>query len=374
MGKGDDALGHLNSLLDRFVQPNTMYAETGPVIETPLSGAQSVHDMLLSSWGDRIRVFPAVPKAWADVTINNLRTEGAFEVSAARSGGVTKWIRVKSLAGEPCRIDAGNLPGTWQAVDARGKVLRHSVADGVITIELRRGQEALVVTKGAKLKAIIAPVAADDYTWDKPRTLRGISKPVDLTQAYNNDGVTRHGAATDGNLGNGYTLPAEELFPAGPGRLGGVNWVFPDLADGKKNNLVPAGQTIAVTRGRYARFNVIGATVPLNPAGTEFEKEGTSPVTVTAAFADGGTQQVVLRISLWHKQTSQRDDVAVQVSHRHSATNPSLPPVNQSARLFHQWVEIDSGRELTALSFEANPAVHIFALSVEAPLPGRRRR
>lgn len=30
-----------------------MYKEAGPVIETPLSGAQCIHDMLLQSWGGK---------------------------------------------------------------------------------------------------------------------------------------------------------------------------------------------------------------------------------------------------------------------------------------------------------------------------------
>ncbi|MEV8364599.1 glycosyl hydrolase family 95 catalytic domain-containing protein [Streptomyces niveus] len=35
MGKGDDALDYLDTLLDKFVQPNTMYRESGPVLEPP---------------------------------------------------------------------------------------------------------------------------------------------------------------------------------------------------------------------------------------------------------------------------------------------------------------------------------------------------
>lgn len=61
LADGDAALGYLNTPLRTYVKPDTMYAESGPVIETPLSGAQSLHDMLLQSWGGTIRVFPAVP-------------------------------------------------------------------------------------------------------------------------------------------------------------------------------------------------------------------------------------------------------------------------------------------------------------------------
>ena len=54
LGKGNDALAYLNKLFGRFLSVNTLYRESGPVIETPLSGAQSIHDMLLQSWGGKI--------------------------------------------------------------------------------------------------------------------------------------------------------------------------------------------------------------------------------------------------------------------------------------------------------------------------------
>src|SRR5262249_30910582 len=50
LGNGNQARTQLSTLLSRFVQPNTMYKESGPVIESPLSGAQTIHDMLLQSW------------------------------------------------------------------------------------------------------------------------------------------------------------------------------------------------------------------------------------------------------------------------------------------------------------------------------------
>ena len=73
---------------------NTLYRESGPVIESPLSGAQSIHDMLLQSWGGKIRVFPAVPDAWQDVAFDGLRTEGAFKVSVFRISWKTEFIQV----------------------------------------------------------------------------------------------------------------------------------------------------------------------------------------------------------------------------------------------------------------------------------------
>lgn len=55
-GEGNKALEKLNGLFALTLRPNTMYMESGPVIETPLSGAQCVHDMLLQSWGKNTRI------------------------------------------------------------------------------------------------------------------------------------------------------------------------------------------------------------------------------------------------------------------------------------------------------------------------------
>src|SRR6266545_3670533 len=114
MGKADEALSFLLKFFDTStsfpVRPNTMYTEAGPVVETPLSASQSLLDMLCTSWGGVIRVFPAVPTTWKDATLHNFLTQGAFLVSAARSGGATRFVRLRSLAGEPCRVRPGITP------------------------------------------------------------------------------------------------------------------------------------------------------------------------------------------------------------------------------------------------------------------------
>ena len=155
LGEGDEAARYLNKLLDTKIPPNTLYVEAGPCIETPLSAAASVNDMLLSSWGDRIRVFPGVPDAWKDVSFHNLRTEGAFLVSAARKGGATQWVRIQSLAGEPCRIRPG-LKG-----EVRSTVPMKSAGDGAYDLTLAKGQEAVLYTGATVPVCEVAPVAAD---------------------------------------------------------------------------------------------------------------------------------------------------------------------------------------------------------------------
>ena len=155
MGRGDDAAKYLNRFLDaeRYgVHPNTMYTEAGPVIETPLSGARSVQDMILTSWGGKLRVFPAIPDAWKDVSFHNLRAEGAFLVSASRRNGTTEFVRIESLAGEPCRL-VTDLP------DPKSQgVTVQKVADREYVIGLRKGQSVILTPGGAKVDPVIAPV------------------------------------------------------------------------------------------------------------------------------------------------------------------------------------------------------------------------
>lgn len=107
MGNGDKAYNQLKELLSRYIQPNTLYKETGPVVETPLSAAASLQELYLQSWGDKIRVFPAVPAEWKNLSFIDFRANGAFLVSATRKDSRTSLIQVESTVGGTCRIQTG---------------------------------------------------------------------------------------------------------------------------------------------------------------------------------------------------------------------------------------------------------------------------
>ncbi len=170
LGDGDQALKWLNrslELLPRFGVPpapariptltqNTFYSEReNPTFESPISASRCMLDMLIQSWGGTIRVFPAMPSKWKDASFHNLRTEGAFLVSAVRKGGKTNFIRIKSLAGEPCliRSDIG------EQVKAIGPVtIGLEQSNGLITIHLKQGEEAVLFTGEKPGSFIISPL------------------------------------------------------------------------------------------------------------------------------------------------------------------------------------------------------------------------
>lgn len=164
-GDGDTAITYLRKFFDpagRFpCRANTHYTEAGPVIETPLSASQSLHDMFCQSWGGVIRVFPAVPSAWADVTLHNFRAQGAFLVSAVRRAGTTRFIRIRSLAGEPLALRHG-LGGTPTVLLDDGTPARtRDLGEGTLAIDLPRGREVLVHS-GSRPALVIAPVTVSE--------------------------------------------------------------------------------------------------------------------------------------------------------------------------------------------------------------------
>ena len=61
-------------------------------------------DMLVQGWGDVIRVFPAVPEKWRDLLFVDLRTEGAFTVSALMREGQVRWVHIEAEVDSPCRL------------------------------------------------------------------------------------------------------------------------------------------------------------------------------------------------------------------------------------------------------------------------------
>jgi hypothetical protein len=141
IGRGDSAMRFLNEYVDyndEVVYPNGMYGEAGPCLETPLSAAQSVHDMLLQSWGDKIRVFPAIPASWEDVSYHDLRAEGGFLVGAVRKDGITQFVSVQSTAGEPCVLDLDFTPR------AEAGVRVDRLEENVYRVDLKKGQSVVL--------------------------------------------------------------------------------------------------------------------------------------------------------------------------------------------------------------------------------------
>lgn len=162
MGNGNKTLQLLNEMIDkgRFsIKPNTMYLEAGPVIETPLSAVTTINEMLLQSWNGIIRVFPAIPDSWEDVSFHDMLAKGSFLVSASRKNGAAEFIRIKSLAGEPCLLKTN-----WKSginISGKRKFVITNKSDGVVAIDLKKGEEVILYTGTKPVSFVIKDVRTD---------------------------------------------------------------------------------------------------------------------------------------------------------------------------------------------------------------------
>src|SRR4029079_8464409 len=118
-----------------------------------------INEMLLQSWGNTIRVFPAVPDTWKEASFHDLLTKGAFLVSAVRKNGLTQFIRIKSLAGQPCLVKTG-WTGDVKATGKR-KFTVTKINDDKVLVDLKKDEEVILFT-GAKPSSIEITEAASD--------------------------------------------------------------------------------------------------------------------------------------------------------------------------------------------------------------------
>lgn len=108
LGDGEKALYYLSDLWNKgFISPSTMYKEDGgAVLETPLAAMNSLLDMILQTYDGTLRIFPAVPKEWTDITFKDMAGVGAFRISAEYKDSEVKSVHIKSLAGSACKVQA----------------------------------------------------------------------------------------------------------------------------------------------------------------------------------------------------------------------------------------------------------------------------
>jgi len=172
-GQGDRALKFLHTFLQKHSLPNTLYREGSPVIETPLQSARTVQELLMMTAGDVIRVFPGVSAQWKDVSFDNLRAEGAFLVSAVRKDGVTQFVTIKSLAGEPLRICTGLADPVVAQGSRRFTVVKRP--GGESEVDLAKDETVTFYSgSGIAPKTVIAPVSRiGEFTpWGREKSIK----------------------------------------------------------------------------------------------------------------------------------------------------------------------------------------------------------
>lgn len=109
---GQGAVEYLQKFATSFCLPNSFHVNgdqsgTGLskftyrpfTLEGNFAFASALQEMLIQSHTGIIHIFPAIPSSWKDARFDQLRTEGAFLISANKENGQVKTVDVKSEKG-----------------------------------------------------------------------------------------------------------------------------------------------------------------------------------------------------------------------------------------------------------------------------------
>ena len=172
LGNGNNALQWLQRSLKILpysvptVSVNGFYSENGwPTFESPVSATRSMLDMLIQSWGNTIRIFPAMPDSWKDAFFHQLRAEGGFEVSAKRENGITSWVQIKSNAGEPCIVQISDWKNAIHVSDRSVKII--DLGNGRYQLNIKKGGSVIISQKegGNAFSIGLTIVDGNEFHW-----------------------------------------------------------------------------------------------------------------------------------------------------------------------------------------------------------------
>jgi alpha-L-fucosidase 2 len=169
LGEGDKSLRFLNSYLDRHGEPGGIYAESGPCFETPMAFATSLLEMMLQSDDGKIKIFPALPDEWKELSFGDLGAEGAFRVSAVRYAGQLSQVKIQSLAGNRCSLELLTDSAFDIISDKRGQVDALIQRKGKVVVyafDTRKGETLTLQSRnGNKAKNLLVHYGPDEFKW-----------------------------------------------------------------------------------------------------------------------------------------------------------------------------------------------------------------
>jgi alpha-L-fucosidase 2 len=103
-------------------------------LEGNFAFASGLQEMLLQSHTGIIRIFPAIPKGWKDVSFNRLRAEGAFLASAKMNNSNIQKVEIESEKGGELRIS-----NPFKSVDFKISS-PYEMKDNILSIKTIPGQ------------------------------------------------------------------------------------------------------------------------------------------------------------------------------------------------------------------------------------------
>jgi hypothetical protein len=189
-----------------------------------------------------------------------------------------------------------------------------------------------------------------------------VARPGDLAPFFNNAGISDDTDQATANLDNhGFSyseqaLTAAGLAPSAAVTSGGVQYNWPGAAAGQPDNLIAAGQVIAVPP-------IAGAT-ELGVMGSA--TNGPSSGTLTITYTDGTTQTATLGFTDWTSGTlSFGNGIAAAMTYRNSVGGSSQ---QLGTKVYTTSIALQPGKTVASVTLPdgANQGLlHIFALGTD---------
>ena len=145
---GEGAAKTLRIFAENFCSPNSFHVNGEQhnkgyskfkyrpfTLEGNFAFASAIQEMLIQSHTGIVQIFPAVPKTWKDISFDQLRTEGAFLVSAKKEKGVIVTVEIKSEKGGVLKMKNPFGENNFKCN------LEYKLNEGVLIISTKIGQE-----------------------------------------------------------------------------------------------------------------------------------------------------------------------------------------------------------------------------------------
>jgi predicted alpha-1,2-mannosidase len=290
----------------------------------------------------------------------------ALPFTEPEQAGATGGITVSPGGTTQVTVGAQNITSTPERITAT------TAAGTGVTVTRPAAFTAPADGKGTTTMSVTVPKTAGTYPVTVNLTANGavlppvtltylVITPGDLAPFYDNVGLTDDTNQTAGNIdgdGNSYSAQALAALGITPGSAvsaDGVNFAWPDVPAGQKDNIIAQGQTIPlIGQAGATRLGFLGSAT-----------YGPSQGTVTVSYTDGSTQQATLAFSDWTLAGGllSGDSVAAQTAYRNTASGTSQ---NSATDLFATVIGLESGKTVASVTLpsQANQGqLHIFAIT-----------
>jgi alpha-L-fucosidase 2 len=145
--EGDKAAEILRVFAENFCLPNSFHVNGEQhnrgysrfkyrpfTLEGNFAFASGIQEMLLQSHSGVVRIFPAIPASWKDVSFYGLRAVGAFVIDAEMISGKIVGIKILAEKGETIQLenpfDQGEFEITGGEILEKGEILKIKISPG----------------------------------------------------------------------------------------------------------------------------------------------------------------------------------------------------------------------------------------------------